>query len=290
MDSCVLYECDVCLKIELVRLLPLVGHERILALKLVNSAKRSDILGVKACKTCLSKLRFVKYHLLRKSRISRKLVNSQFIMFPSEYTHIGEQIPLEPEPEGRESFLGQYFSLPPEGQNRNVDVALSGDRLTSEPSEDRLTPDQSEYQRVEQCINDYNCQCESCKNKYGSLPLLLQGIEHKSSSQKTEPQPSTSSQNVPKKVFTCEYCKKTFTHKGDFNKHLRKHTREKPYSCPTCQRKFAHTSNLQRHQRLHTGDKPFVCSNCNRTFSRKDKLDCHRRSRTCSGTSNFGNP
>ncbi|XP_050507012.1 zinc finger protein 41 homolog [Diabrotica virgifera virgifera] len=135
---------------------------------------------------------------------------------------------------------------------------------------------------IEPCTDDYNCKCDSCQNKYGSLPILLQGIEQKAFGEKSEPEPSTSSHShTPRRILTCEYCKKTFTHKGDFKKHLRKHTKEKPYSCRYCNKCFGNTSNLLRHQKLHTGEKPFACEHCDKRFSRKDKLDCHRRSRTC---------
>ncbi|EEZ98365.1 oocyte zinc finger protein XlCOF28 [Tribolium castaneum] len=131
----------------------------------------------------------------------------------------------------------------------------------------------------------YNCRCSNCQNKFGSLPLLVQVIEE---NEKTEPMPSTSRDLSPKpsrKTMKCTHCEKTFSHKGDLNKHVRTHTGEQPFTCSVCDRKFAHTSNLARHLRLHSGDRPFTCENCNKHFSRKDKLDLHRRSKNCKKTS-----
>ncbi|XP_023021370.2 uncharacterized protein isoform X1 [Leptinotarsa decemlineata] len=282
MGFCNVYQCDVCLARKSVRSLPLLGYERILALKLINSA--NEYMQVrkppKSCVTCIKKLRFFNTRLINnpKEKITNRSDLSQFKMYPQGFSPFKSDDTLEPNTEeSPESYLSQYFSLTPEEVGSSKGQSMSESRLNAEDNE--------HMNMEEPCLNDYNCKCENCQNKYGSLPILLQGIEQKSLSHKTEPQPSTSSQKVPKKVLTCEYCKKTFTHKGDFNKHLRKHTREKPFSCTVCNRKFAHTSNLQRHQRLHSGFKPFVCDLCNKTFSRKDKLDCHRRSRICSGTS-----
>lgn len=100
----------------------------------------------------------------------------------------------------------------------------------------------------------------------------------------SEPSTSGFSGKVPSKtikIMNCEHCQKTFTHRGDLNKHLRSHTGEQPFVCPVCQRRFTHTSNLQRHLRVHSGDKPFRCERCNRDFGRKDKLLLHQKTKLC---------
>ncbi|KAJ8977285.1 hypothetical protein NQ317_015570 [Molorchus minor] len=180
---------------------------------------------------------------------------------------------------------------------RNLNGKMRSERqpLSTENDEEKTEEEKKEQEeqnpKVEHA-HDYTCLCEACQSKYGSLPLLLQVIEQKSQMEKTEsspqfePQPSTSSSQEPqfktsKKVLVCQYCKKNFTHRGDYNKHLRKHTKEQPFTCQICKRKFAHTSNLQRHYRLHSGQRPFVCANCDKKFSRKDKLESHMRSKFC---------
>lgn len=65
--------------------------------------------------------------------------------------------------------------------------------------------------------------------------------------------------------LTCDFCRKAFHHKGDLNKHRRKHTDEQPYTCTKCQQKFSYVSNLIRHQRTRSGIKFFSCQ----TFARK---------------------
>ncbi|KAJ8920481.1 hypothetical protein NQ315_005350 [Exocentrus adspersus] len=236
------YQCDVCLKKNSVRLVPLVNHEKLLALKLIKSTRKLVLLLREpslACVSCFRKLYMLKLRICG-VLISRKL-------------------------------------------NGNMHMPSSSkDKATSEEGKEEET-----------CSNDYTCQCHDCQGKYGSLPLLLQVIEQKSREEKTEqtqrtseePQPSTSSSQASdlrsRKVIVCQFCSKNFTHRGDYNKHLRKHTKEQPFECPVCKRKFAHTSNLQRHYRLHSGHRPFVCNKCDKTFSRKDKLECHMRSKFC---------
>lgn len=139
--------------------------------------------------------------------------------------------------------------------------------------------------------HEYNCQCAKCSDKYGNLPLLVKVIEESETGQSKSDkdtkdtydinQPSTSGTSKSKKEITCDVCDKKFTHKGDFNKHLRTHTGEQPYNCNVCFKKFSHASNLSRHLKLHSGDKPFECNICNKKFSRKDKLISHKKSRYC---------
>lgn len=141
----------------------------------------------------------------------------------------------------------------------------------------------------------YNCTCSDCRRRKGGLPLLVDVIEKREASRyqssKNEPQPSTSSQHyhqqqqqqTRRNQMNCTYCDKTFEHRGDLNKHVRKHTGEKPYTCQTCNQKFAHASNLSRHQVMHSGVRPFICNTCNKSFNRKDKFDTHMKTKKHSG-------
>ncbi|CAH1155087.1 unnamed protein product [Phaedon cochleariae] len=291
MDFERIYECDVCLDSDSVCLLPLVGYERILAVKLIKSTKPQLLLmrnSIEACETCFNKLHFVKLHLIRSLLIDKMHFKP---LSPTEQEQTENEEGLEPKPEYYFPMEAASFAIQDQDTFQGHDsiqgqAGFQGQAVFQ--GQEAFQGQHSVTSAEEPCTNDYNCKCESCQSKYGSLPVLLHGIEQKYETDKTEPQPSTSSQKSTRRTLSCEYCKKTFTHKGDFNKHLRKHTREKPFSCPVCGRKFAHTSNLLRHQRLHNGDKPFVCEQCDRSFSRKDKLECHKRSRMCQGTSGSG--
>ncbi|XP_030755916.1 Krueppel homolog 1-like [Sitophilus oryzae] len=121
------------------------------------------------------------------------------------------------------------------------------------------------------------------------IPEFLADIEAMSLEAQNQPSTSGLGQSHDRveetrhsgRIMVCCHCKKRFTHKGDYNKHLRKHTKEKPYKCSVCQKFFSNTSNLHRHQRTHNGDKPFQCEFCDRRFNRRDKLLSHRKSRFC---------
>lgn len=172
-------------------------------------------------------------------------------------------------------------------------------KMQMNPQQESSDSDEEQEDRGEK--HEYNCQCVKCSDKYGNLPLLIKVIEEsEETDQKSKEvkvtkddddennstfnidQPSTSGVITRvKKEMTCDVCDKKFTHKGDFNKHLRKHTGEQPYNCNICFKKFSHASNLSRHVKLHSGDKPFECTVCNKKFSRKDKLLSHQKSRYC---------
>lgn len=155
----------------------------------------------------------------------------------------------------------------------------------SNKEEPNKKQEEAEEPKADAEKHEYNCQCDKCNDKYGNLPLLVKVIEEsegESVSRDIYDQPSTSAvQLKTKKEITCNVCDKKFSHKGDYNKHLRKHTGEQPYKCDICFKKFSHTSNLSRHLKLHSGEKPFECGVCNKKFSRKDKLLSHQKSRLC---------
>ncbi len=51
----------------------------------------------------------------------------------------------------------------------------------------------------------------------------------------------------PKRVYECNVCGKPFHKKGNWQAHLRIHTKEKPFACTVCGRRFTQKSNMKRH-------------------------------------------
>ncbi|XP_064628255.1 zinc finger protein 263-like isoform X2 [Lineus longissimus] len=54
--------------------------------------------------------------------------------------------------------------------------------------------------------------------------------------------------NVHYTIYKCQYCAKTFNHRGHFVRHERIHTGEKPYQCDICGKDFSRSEALRIHK------------------------------------------
>lgn len=88
--------------------------------------------------------------------------------------------------------------------------------------------------------------------------------------------------HLKSELFTCPECRKGFSVKGIFIRHLDAHLsyKNRPYMCPLCGKRFSMKFNLKVHQRIHTGEKPYNCSLCPETFTYLSTLRSHIRTHT----------
>jgi len=80
--------------------------------------------------------------------------------------------------------------------------------------------------------------------------------------------------------FCCHICDKGFMWQNSLEKHMASHKRlaEDPvnYQCSFCQRSFGKKkAEYERHLRKHTKEKPFKCDHCGNSFAFKHQLTRH---------------
>lgn len=75
------------------------------------------------------------------------------------------------------------------------------------------------------------------------------------------------------KVYECDKCRELIRGTNVYQMHCKKLHRRTP--CLHCGKTFSQKGNMERHMRLHTGVKPYRCHLCRRSFSRKEALLGH---------------
>ncbi|KAM8840122.1 uncharacterized protein AB9W97_001078 [Spinachia spinachia] len=88
------------------------------------------------------------------------------------------------------------------------------------------------------------------------------------------------SSSAKERPFPCSYCGKTFSLKGNLNRHVRDHTGERPFPCTGCDKTFKDSGSLTAHMRCHTGEQPYSCLFCGKNFSGRGNMTRHMRIHT----------
>jgi len=82
--------------------------------------------------------------------------------------------------------------------------------------------------------------------------------------------------SVDRPQFTCDICGHVSKYAKDVKKHKKfVHERILNYSCKFCGKKFSNKGNLNQHEVIHTGVTPFQCHVCGRQCRRKSELEKH---------------
>ncbi|GBP71352.1 Zinc finger protein 431 [Eumeta japonica] len=99
------------------------------------------------------------------------------------------------------------------------------------------------------------------------------------------------------KLYKCEQCEYSTSHRGSLKTHVRTHTGAKPYKCDQCeysatqlgakpykcdQCEYSATQlgTLKRHMRTHSGKKLYICEQCKYSTSHRSNLKTHMRAHT----------
>ncbi|KAH8349168.1 hypothetical protein KR084_011006 [Drosophila pseudotakahashii] len=83
---------------------------------------------------------------------------------------------------------------------------------------------------------------------------------------------------LEKRLYFCDQCGRSFSEKGNFNVHLKRHTGTKEFQCTECDRKEFTQHLLNLHVRIrHRGELPYVCKYCGQRFHNCLKRLTHER-------------
>jgi uncharacterized Zn-finger protein len=75
------------------------------------------------------------------------------------------------------------------------------------------------------------------------------------------------------RTYSCDICRESVTGATAFEMHCRTSHRRTP--CVYCGKTFSQKGNMERHQRQHTGERPFACPFCSCSYTRKETLKVH---------------
>lgn len=84
---------------------------------------------------------------------------------------------------------------------------------------------------------------------------------------------------MPKKLYSCPNCQKTYTTHFNLRRHIETNHQNKKFSCEKCGREVATKHSLKEHMYIHTGEAPYVCSEpgCNKTFRQMSQFSVHKK-------------
>lgn len=79
-----------------------------------------------------------------------------------------------------------------------------------------------------------------------------------------------------RKMFSCSFCHKKFSHHASMKVHEKVHMGGRPHHCDMCEAKFSNKFELYAHEREHSANRPHKCDQCNQTFKTADSLRFHK--------------
>ena len=122
-------------------------------------------------------------------------------------------------------------------------------------------------------------QCEICDKYFTKKGLKLHQMRHHKNDNEDEALRKLvkPKKNPPlKKLFTCVYCEKKFSHLASMKVHEKVHLGGKPHQCDMCEAKFSNKFDLFAHEKTHSASRPHKCDECTETFKTAESLRFHK--------------
>ena len=153
------------------------------------------------------------------------------------------------------------------------------DKITFTSSSDS-DPDEPEVPKVKVTKVKRTELCELCEKYFTKKGIKLHISRYH---QETDPaeaekrQKKDKKKNPPlKKLFTCGFCEKKFSHLASMKVHEKVHLGGKPHQCDMCEAKFSNKFDLFAHEKTHADARPYKCDECSETFKTAESLRFHK--------------
>ena len=120
--------------------------------------------------------------------------------------------------------------------------------------------------------------CEMCEKYFTKKGMKLHMARyHKDEDGAPKKQKKEKKKNPPlKKLFTCGFCEKKFSHLASMKVHEKVHLGGKPHQCDMCEAKFSNKFDLFAHEKTHSALRPHKCDECTETFKTAESLRFHK--------------
>ncbi|CAG9783365.1 unnamed protein product [Diatraea saccharalis] len=174
----------------------------------------------------------------------------------------------------------------------NINITPSSDANFNEQTLDNVTSemdrhiDTSEFPKTFEEANITNTECDDTLKKSNRTVNDINNTEGTKKNicpvcRKTFTSKTWFSKHMEKEhtgqKYTCNYCEKTFAKPSQLKCHLISHSDERKFACGTCGKRFKCNKQLSVHMRSHNDARPYACDKCNMRFKKCNILKCHMK-------------
>ncbi|XP_022826149.1 zinc finger protein 664-like [Spodoptera litura] len=197
------------------------------------------------------------------------------IKIESAFTYITEAHKVDATLKNIISRTNTSIIVEPETQSRHIDSL----KLTLPDYKISTTIDSYDehilFDNIELAASDSQIIPEKTLEEIESIQNIPEEVEN---AEKNNPESVKEKVNANEtKKNICPICRKGFTSKTWFNKHMKKEHTENKFVCPQCPKTFSKASLLSDHTASHSDERKFACTTCGKRFKRRKQLACHAR-------------